>query len=91
MRHLQGLPDLLSQPLIRCPLHPFQTFFDDPLRILRCIRFATRFGFPLDQEVVQTVSRDDIKVSRRLEQTDRSAFWVKSAHFSRWSSGGTAN
>lgn len=61
-RNLQGLPDLLSKPLIRCPLSAYQTFIDDPLRILRCIRFAARLGFPLDQEIVDTVRREDIQV-----------------------------
>ena len=37
----KGLEDL-SKRLIRTPLEPIQTFLDDPLRVLRCIRFATR-------------------------------------------------
>lgn len=66
----RGLPDLLDQPLIRTPLPALQTFLDDPLRILRCIRFAARLGFPLDPEIGQTARRSDVyqalaaKVSR---------------------------
>jgi tRNA nucleotidyltransferase/poly(A) polymerase len=37
-----GFSDL-NNKIIRTPLEPFKTFMDDPLRILRCFRFATRF------------------------------------------------
>jgi len=39
----------LQQKIIRTPLEPLQTFSDDPLRILRGVRFATRLGFTLEQ------------------------------------------
>jgi tRNA nucleotidyltransferase (CCA-adding enzyme) len=39
-----GLGDMRSR-LMRTPLDPYQTFKDDPLRILRLIRFASRLGF----------------------------------------------
>jgi tRNA nucleotidyltransferase (CCA-adding enzyme) len=38
----KGLDDL-KNGTIRTPLEPFQTFIDDPLRVLRTIRFANRF------------------------------------------------
>ena len=37
--------------IIRTPLPPNQTFSDDPLRVIRCIRFASRFGFELVSEL----------------------------------------
>ncbi|KAI1382434.1 hypothetical protein F4677DRAFT_401902 [Hypoxylon crocopeplum] len=42
-----GLTDMKSR-LIRTPLEPFQTFMDDPLRVLRLVRFASRLEFTID-------------------------------------------
>lgn len=39
-----GLPDM-EAGIIRTPMDPFQTFMDDPLRVLRLVRFASRLGF----------------------------------------------
>lgn len=43
-----GLPDLLKGRIIRTPLDPLQTFMDDPLRVLRLVRFASRLQFAID-------------------------------------------
>ncbi|WFD00366.1 CCA tRNA nucleotidyltransferase [Malassezia yamatoensis] len=45
-----GLTDLKSG-IIRTPLDPIQTFSDDPLRILRCVRFASRFQYEIHTEI----------------------------------------
>ncbi|KAF4988175.1 hypothetical protein FGRMN_9920 [Fusarium graminum] len=42
-----GLTDMDAK-IIRTPLEPFQTFMDDPLRVLRLVRFASRLQFTID-------------------------------------------
>jgi tRNA nucleotidyltransferase (CCA-adding enzyme) len=65
----KGLSDLGFYPpnpkRIRTPLEPFQTFKDDPLRIVRAVRFAARFGrdFELDESMVRAIEREEIRVS----------------------------
>lgn len=49
--HLGKGMDDLRNGIIRTPLAPRETFQDDPLRVLRCVRFAGRFGFTLTPEV----------------------------------------
>jgi poly(A) polymerase len=49
-----GMEDLRNQ-VIKTPNDPHITFRDDPLRMLRCIRFATRFGFYIDPVVYEAI------------------------------------
>ncbi|KAI9343670.1 hypothetical protein BD770DRAFT_329371 [Pilaira anomala] len=56
----QGIPDLI-QGLIRTPLAPFETFRDDPLRVIRCIRFSSRFNFQMVPELIEAAKHPDIK------------------------------
>ncbi len=44
-----GFADL-ETGIIRTPLAPQETFYDDPLRMLRAVRFASRFGFEIAPE-----------------------------------------
>lgn len=50
----QGLADLAAG-VIRTPLEPVQTFLDDPLRVLRAIRFGCDFGYTLDEKLSEAV------------------------------------
>lgn len=52
-----GLDDLWDG-IIRTPLDPDITFSDDPLRMLRCIRFATRLNFYIEDETFQALERN---------------------------------
>ena len=50
----------MQKGIIRTPLEPFVTFKDDPLRILRCFRFAGRFQFKLVPEIEEAVKNKEI-------------------------------
>jgi poly(A) polymerase len=50
-----GLSDL-KEGIIRTPLDPVQTFSDDPLRMLRAVRFAGRFGFTIEEETMKAIA-----------------------------------
>lgn len=52
-----GLDDM-EDGIIRTPLDPDITFSDDPLRMLRCIRFATQLNFFIDDETFEALERN---------------------------------
>lgn len=48
----KGLDDLKAQ-VCRTPLEPLKTFMDDPLRVLRSVRFAHRFNLSIPEEIYE--------------------------------------
>ena len=58
-----GLADL-EDGIIATPLDPAITFSDDPLRMMRCIRFATQLNFQIEDETFEALERmaDRIKI-----------------------------
>ena len=66
-----GMNDL-KEKTIRTPLDPDITFSDDPLRMMRCIRFATQLGFYIDDETFESLcrNRERIKIISRERIAD---------------------
>ncbi|MBN2636257.1 MAG: HD domain-containing protein [Prolixibacteraceae bacterium] len=58
-----GIEDLKNK-IIRTPLDPDITFSDDPLRIMRAIRFATQLGFEIQADTLNSIAKnkDRIKI-----------------------------
>ncbi|EDK47579.1 hypothetical protein LELG_05760 [Lodderomyces elongisporus NRRL YB-4239] len=50
----KGLQDL-QDGVLRTPLSPVKTFLDDPLRILRLIRFACKFDFKIEKKTLEAM------------------------------------
>ncbi len=57
-----GIQDLKDK-IIKTPLNPDITFSDDPLRMLRAIRFATQLQFKIDEETLLSIKKN----AKRLE------------------------
>lgn len=51
----------LKNHIISTPLEPLATFLDDPLRIVRCIRFCGFFNFFLEKSIFNVLKNEDIK------------------------------
>ena len=47
----------LEQKILKTPLEPGKTFSDDPLRMMRAIRFSTQLGFTIEPETLKGISK----------------------------------
>lgn len=57
-----GITDLYER-IIRTPLDPDITFSDDPLRMMRAIRFATQLGFDIYPTTLEAIARNASRIS----------------------------
>ena len=57
-----GFKDL-EDGLIRTPLEPDRTYSDDPLRMMRAIRFATQLDFVIERESFESIKRNADRIS----------------------------
>lgn len=57
-----GMYDMKDRT-IRTPLAPDITFSDDPLRMMRCVRFATQLNFYIDDETFDSLCRNRERIS----------------------------
>ena len=58
---LNGLNDLRNK-ILKTPLPPDQTFIDDPLRMMRAIRFATQLSFDIEEETWNAIKRNATRI-----------------------------
>ena len=66
-----GLTDIEAK-IVRTPLDPAQTFSDDPLRMMRAIRFATQLNFTIEKKTLRAIQEnaDRIKIISQERITD---------------------
>jgi len=57
-----GMEDM-EQKILRTPLEPAQTYSDDPLRMMRAIRFASTLGFSIEQKSLEAIEKE----AKRIE------------------------
>lgn len=79
-----GLTDLKNKT-IRTPLEPDQTYSDDPLRMMRAIRFSSQLGFQIEENSLAAITRNAerlkiISVERIMDEFNKIVLSKKPSH-----------
>lgn len=64
----------IKDHVIRTPMDPDITYDDDPLRILRCIRFSTRYGWDIEQRTFEGMLKNVPRLEIITEERIRDEF-----------------
>jgi putative nucleotidyltransferase with HDIG domain len=57
-----GVRDIENK-ILRTPLEPEVTYSDDPLRMMRAIRFSSQLGFTIEKESLEAISKNKSRIS----------------------------
>jgi tRNA nucleotidyltransferase/poly(A) polymerase len=57
----------IEKRVIRTPLEPLVTFTDDPLRVLRCFRFKSRFNFTIHDDIYNSLLNEGVHEALRTK------------------------
>ena len=72
-----GLEDLKNR-IAKTPMDPLQTFLDDPLRILRTVRFAAKYDLKLDPSIIEAAHNPDVQKAFK-EKISKERIWTELA------------
>jgi len=72
--NFNGLSDL-KDGIIRTPLEPEKTFSDDPLRMLRGIRFAAEFSFRIDRKTLNGIHKNTSRIKIVAQERIGEEIW----------------
>lgn len=61
--YFDGLQDIKNK-ILKTPLNPESTFNDDPLRMMRAIRFVSSLNFSIDKNVMQAIQKMSKEIKR---------------------------
>lgn len=70
-----GIEDL-KKGIARTPLDPYNTFMEDPLRILRAVRFAAKYGLQIDPELIEASNHPDVQEAFR-DKISKERVWTE--------------